>query len=251
LTVFCTDLAAAFAGIAVSNNDTLLALLETVGRNTGSSIESRSLALERMATARPEKAAPLIVDLVAALPEGASAVNMARAMLNEKQGSKLLTAALAGRELRTDVARDILRVLRESGRTDSDLENALRTAGKITSRKSLTVEERAAMLTKATTSASAAEGERIYRNEQLGCLKCHAIGGAGGLVDNLTDDEIASVVRFLSELGRTPEYTLSKSRLVRSWQVVMPMDGHGLNTGASARAMPTAPTPIQNTLRIV
>ena len=304
------DLAAAFAGIAVSNDETLLELLETVGRNTRSSIESRSLALERLATARPERAAPLIVDLVAVLPENTSAVNMARAMLNEKQGSELLTAALAGRELGTDVARDILRVLRESGRTDADLESTLRTAGKIVSRKSLNGEERAALLTKATTTASAVEGERIYRNEQLGCLKCHAIGGAGGLVgpdmislgasaqpdyllesllnpnakvkenynttviatvdgrvvagvliqksektltlrtaenkivevtvaeieeqsqgvslmpeglvDNLTDDEIASVVRFLSELGRTPEYTLSKSRLVRSWQVVMP-----------------------------
>ena len=306
------DLAAAFAGIAVSNDDTLLALLETMGRNTKSSIASRSLALERLATARPEKAAPLVVDLIATLPEGSSAVNVARALLNEKQGSKLLTAALAGRELRTDVARDVLRVLRESGRTDADLENALRTAGRIISRKSLTIEERAAMLTKATTTATAAEGERIYRNEQLGCLKCHAIGGAGGLVgpdmislgasaqpdyllesllnpnakvkenynttviatvdgrvvagvliqksdktltlrtaenkilevpvaeieeqsqgvslmpeglvDNLTDDEIASVIRFLSELGRTPEYTLSKSRLVRSWQVVMPTE---------------------------
>jgi hypothetical protein len=43
-----------------------------------------------------------------------------------------------------------------------------------------------------------------------------------GLVDNLSDDEIAALVRFLSELGRTPEYTLSKARLVRSWQVVLP-----------------------------
>ena len=306
------DLAAVFAGIAVSHDDTLLALLETVGRNTKSSIESRSLALERLATARPEKAAPLVVDLIAVLPEGKSAQNVARALLNEKQGSQLLTAALAGRELRSDVARDILRVLRESGRTDADLENALRTAGRITSRKALTMEERAAILTNAATTATAAEGERIYRNEQLGCLKCHAIGGAGGLVgpdmislgasaqpdyllesllnpnakvkenyhttviatvdgrvvagvliqksekmltlrtaenkivevpaadieeqsqgvslmpeglvDNLTDDEIASVVRFLSELGRTPAYTLPKGRLVRSWQVVMPTE---------------------------
>jgi hypothetical protein len=43
-----------------------------------------------------------------------------------------------------------------------------------------------------------------------------------GLVDNLTDDEIASLVRFLSELGRTPDYTLSRNRLIRSWQVVLP-----------------------------
>jgi putative heme-binding domain-containing protein len=239
----------------------------------------------------------------------------------------LLTAALAGKELRTEVARDILRVLRESGRTDSDLENALKTAGKITSRKSLTPEERAAILTKVASSAKASEGERIYRNEQLGCLKCHAIGGAGGmvgpdmislgasaqpdyllesllnpnakvkenyhttvvatvdgqvvagvqiqksektltlrtaenkivevpvdqieeqsqgvslmpegLVDSLTDDEIAAVVRFLSELGRTPDYTLSKQRLVRSWQVMMPTNEayHQLNRTSFSQAI--------------
>ena len=65
---------------------------------------------------------------------------MARAMLNEKQGSTLLTAALAGRELRTDVARDILRVLRESGRTDADLParhgGAVRRGGRVAFRDS-------------------------------------------------------------------------------------------------------------------
>ncbi len=306
------DLAAAFAGIAVSNDDALLGLLEQVGGSERAPIESRSMALERLASARPAKAAPLVAALVASLSEGASAVSVARAMLNEKEGPKLLTASINGKELRTEVARDILRVLRESGRTDADLENALRTAGKITSRKSLTAEERAAILTKATTTAKAADGEKIYRNEQLNCLKCHAIGGSGGkvgpdmislgasaqpdyllesllnpnakvkenyhttvlatvdgqvmagvqiqksdktitlrtaenkvievavadieeqtqgvslmpegLVDNLTDDEIASLVRFLSELGRTADYTLSKSRIARSWQAVIPTE---------------------------
>ena len=219
---------------------------------------------------------------------------------------------MTGTELRTEVAREIRRVLRESVRTDSDLEAALRTAGKITSRKALTDAERTAMLIKVSTTAKASDGERIYRTELLGCLKCHAIGGAGGLVgpdmislgasaqpdylldsllnpnakvkenynttvvatvdglviagvqiqkseksltlrtaenkvveiavdqieeqsqgvslmpeglvDALTDAEIASLVRFLSELGRTPDYTLSRSRLIRSWQVVMPTD---------------------------
>lgn len=320
------DLAAAFSGIAVSKDEALIGLLETVGRNADALVQARSLALERLASARPEKAAPLIVDLVATLPEGESAVRVSRALLSEKQGSKLLTAALANRELRTEVARDILRVLRESGRTDADLENALRTAGKITSRKSLNAEQRAAILEKARSVASAADGERIYRNEQLGCLKCHAIGGSGGLVgpdmislgasaqpdyllesllnpnakvkenyhttvvatvdgvvvagvqiqksektitlrtaenkvvdvpvdqieeqsqgvslmpeglvDNLTDDEIASVVRFLSELGRTPDYTLSKQRLIRSWQVLMPTQEsvHQLNRTSFSEA---------------
>ena len=294
------DLSAAFSGIAVSHDDALIGLLETVGKNTEASIPARSMALERLAIARPEKAAPLIVDLVAALPVGESAINVSRALLSEKQGSKLMASALANRELRTEVARDILRVLRESGRTDADLENALKTAGKITSRKSLSADERTAILEKAKSVAVAADGERIYRNEQLGCLKCHAIGGSGGLVgpdnyhptvvatvdgvvfagvqiqksektitlrtaenkvveipveqieeqsqgvslmpeglvDNLSDDEIAAVVRFLSELGRTPDYTLSKNRLIRSWQVLMPTQEsvHQLNRTSFSEA---------------
>jgi len=164
------------------NGEQLFGLLEATGKNSDLTFEVRSLALERVAAARPENAAPLIADLATTLPEGGSAVNVARALLSEKQGSKLLTAALENRELRTDVARDILRVLRESGRTDADLENALRTAGKINSRKSLTTEQRAAILAKATSTAKAVDGECIYRDEQLGCLKCHAISGAGGLV---------------------------------------------------------------------
>jgi len=304
------NLAAAFTGIATSNDDGLLNLLQSVGRNTDAASEIRSLALEKLATVRAAAAAPAAVDLISTLPEGGSAANVARAILSDKDGTKLLTQALLGKTLRSDVARDVLRVLRESGRTDSDLENALRTAGNITSRKALTDAERAALLTKISTTAKASDGERIYRTEQLGCLKCHAIGGAGGLVgpdmislgasaqadylldsllnpnakvkenynttvigtvegqviagvqiqksektitlrtaenktveiavdqieeqtqgvslmpeglvDSLTDDEIASLVRFLSELGRTPDYTLAKNRIVRSWQIVTP-----------------------------
>lgn len=304
------DLAATFSGIAMCNDDGLLNLLEAVANNSEQSIEVRGLALERLATVRVATAVPLAVTLLSALPEGMSAAAVARAILSDKEGAKLLTQAVTGKQLRTDVARDVLRILRESGRTDPDLETALRTAGQITSRKALTDAERNALLMKVSTTAKASVGESIYRTEQLGCLKCHAIGGAGGLVgpdmislgasaqpdylldsllnpnakvkenynttvvatvdgrviagvqiqkseklltlrtaenkiveiaidqideqsqgvslmpeglvDALTDDEIASLVRFLSELGRTPEYSLSRNRVIRSWQVVTP-----------------------------
>lgn len=303
------DLNAAFTGIALSQDPELIKLLESIGSSPESNFDARRMALERLAHARPQIAARLAVDLMASIPEGGSINGIARNLLSDKDGTQLLTAALAGKELNTDVARDVLRVLRESGRADAELEAALRKAGKIESRKSLSDADRAALLGRVA-SASAADGERIYREEKLGCLKCHAIGGAGGkvgpdmislgasaqpdyllesllnpnakvkenyhttvvatvdgevfagvqiqksdktltlrtaenkiveipidqieetsqgvslmpegLVDSLTDDEIASVVRFLSELGRTPEYTLSMSRLVRTWQVVLP-----------------------------
>ncbi|QDV69760.1 hypothetical protein Poly24_34770 [Rosistilla carotiformis] len=41
---------------------------------------------------------------------------------------------------------------------------------------------------------------------------------AAGLVDSLTRDELVDLVRFLSELGRTPAMTLSTDPIVRSWQ---------------------------------
>ncbi|MFN9977166.1 MAG: L-sorbosone dehydrogenase, partial [Phycisphaerae bacterium] len=38
------------------------------------------------------------------------------------------------------------------------------------------------MLASVAASGNASEGERIYRSEQLGCIKCHSIAGAGGQV---------------------------------------------------------------------
>ncbi|MBL8808809.1 MAG: HEAT repeat domain-containing protein [Planctomycetaceae bacterium] len=312
------DLAASFVGIAVGQEESLVAAMNAFAASEAP-VENRTLALERLSAIRPAQAAPILAVVLAQLPEGADVSSPVRTLLSERNGGKLLAKELAEKKLRTPVALDVLRVLRESGRADAELEAALKTAGNVTSRKELSPEQRAAILKKVSTTATAAAGERIYRNEQLGCLKCHAIGGAGGLVgpdmislgasaqpdyllesllnpnakvkenyhttviatvegqvvagvqiqksdksvtlrtaenkvveipvaqieeqaqgvslmpeglvDALTDDEIASLVRFLSELGRTPEYTLSKQRLVRSWLVMQatPEGIHQLN----------------------
>lgn len=39
-----------------------------------------------------------------------------------------------------------------------------------------------------------------------------------GLVDGLSMSQLADLVRFLSELGRTPEYSISSSPVVRAWK---------------------------------
>ena len=41
-----------------------------------------------------------------------------------------------------------------------------------------------------------------------------------GLTDTLTRSEFADLVRFLSELGKVGNYSVSKARLVRRWQVL-------------------------------
>ncbi|QDS89338.1 hypothetical protein EC9_35370 [Rosistilla ulvae] len=54
---------------------------------------------------------------------------------------------------------------------------------------------------------------------------------AAGLVDSLTRDDLVHLVRFLSELGRTPAYTLKTEPIVRAWQKLIhsPEANHLLN----------------------
>jgi len=304
------DVAAVMAGIVQGRDAALLNRLQQLAEDGQRSAESRAAVLERLAAVRPAVVAKLAAGLLSELQNPLVAATATRALLNEKAGPKLLADALAERELRNDVALEVLRVLRESGRTDAELDAALKKAGRIAARKTLTDEQKAGILKTAMTEAKATDGERIFRTESLGCLKCHAVGAAGGLVgpdmislgasaqpdyllesllnpnakvkenyhttvvatvegqviagvqiqrsdkaitlrtaenrvvvvpadqieevgqgvslmpeglvDALTDKEIAALVRFLSELGRTPEYTLSRRRFARTWQVLLP-----------------------------
>ena len=303
-----SEVSAALAGIVAGRDDGLLGEIQGMADAEGTAIERRIMILDALAAVRPAQAATRIAGLLCTVKEPGVAA-AAKTLISDRNGPQLLSAALQNRQMATAVALEVLRVLRESGRTDAGLEAALRAAGSIPARKSLSAEARAAILQKVSGSASAAAGEAIFRSPQLGCLKCHAIGAAGGmvgpdmislgasaqpdylleslldpnakvkenyhttvlattsgqviagvqiqksdkavtlrtaenqvvvvpageieesgqgvslmpegLVDALTDDDLASLVRFLSELGRTPEYTLSKRRLARTWQVLL------------------------------
>jgi putative heme-binding domain-containing protein len=43
-----------------------------------------------------------------------------------------------------------------------------------------------------------------------------------GLIDRLTTSEVVDLVRFLSELGKVGDFQVSRERLVRSWQTLIP-----------------------------
>ncbi len=304
------DRLAVFRGIAAGKETALLEVLVDVVADVESPMAVRTAALIDLAGSQPERAADLAGEILAAMQPSGAAADVTRAFLGQKNGGTLLVQALAERSLNTDVARELLRAVRESGFASPELENRIREAGKISSRRSLTAEQRADLLKLAATTASASDGELVFRNEQLGCLKCHAVAGAGGkvgpdmvslgasaqpdylleslldpnakvkenyhtvvvattdgkilsgiqiqqsetaitlrtadntevtiarrdieetvqgvslmpegLVDTVTDEELAALVRFLSELGRTEGYTVSRQRFARTWQVLMP-----------------------------
>ncbi len=46
-----------------------------------------------------------------------------------------------------------------------------------------------------------------------------------GLGDNLTRAQLADLVRFLSELGKSPAYSVDRERVVRRWQMAVSSPG--------------------------
>ncbi len=299
---------AALKAIMFSGDTDLFGILGEVAADDSNSVALRKEAATLLMATAPESATSVALNLLQALPPEARASDLTRSFLSVRNGQIRLQKNLAGIELPTATARQMLQIVRESGRTYPELEQAIITSGNVTSRAAMSPEATQQILALAANSSSAVHGEDVFRREKLGCLKCHAIGGAGGLVgpdilslgasaqpdyilqallkpnakvkenyhtvvvvtdegkvisgiqvresdqelvlrsaeneliripkdsidekangvslmpeglvDLLTDQDLAALVRFLSELGRTPEYTLSRTRKLRSWRVL-------------------------------
>ncbi len=234
-------------------------------------------------------------------------------VLKQKPAIDRLTVLLAEQTIPADVAVVALREVRSSGQQLLELTAALQQAGGVTSGpKQLSPDEMESMIDAVLAQGDPTAGESIYRREELNCIKCHAIGGAGGkvgpdlvslgataqldylinalldpnkqvkenfhtqivitdegktlsgilvresendlllrdaegreisvpldtieervqgvslmpagLTDKLTRPEMIDLVAFLKALGRLPDFTISQSPMVRSWQMLQPTD---------------------------
>lgn len=322
---------AALTGVFLYGNAASAQFLASRVRDAAETIPLRIHAAALLTQLAPGSGAEASAGLLAGLSAADRPGDLARSVLSVKNGDKLLAYALSKISLKEDVARELLSVTRESGRPSPELESALKKAANLKSRKTLTAEQRATLLSMAQTDVTAKEGEKIFRNAQLGCLKCHAVGGAGGrvgpdmislggsaqpdyllesllnpnakvkenynttvvvtvagklfsgvktkqskqelvlrttedklvsipvkdieetsdgvslmpegLVDSLTDREIAALVRFLSELGRTPEYTMSRRQLARTWEIMQPTQQAAFRLRRTSYAMAATDDP--------
>ncbi len=104
-------------------------------------------------------------------------------VLKQKPAIERLTATLAEQTIPADVAVVALRSVRSSGQQLPELTSALQQAGGVTSGpKQLSPAEMESMIDDVLANGDPASGESIYRRAELNCIKCHAIGGAGGKV---------------------------------------------------------------------
>lgn len=299
---------AALTAIRYAETPGLFRLLAATAEDNQLTADLRKEAAAHLLAVDVSAGAPLAAGLLAELNPDDRAADLTRSFLARRQGAQLLLTSLEGLTLPADTARHMLQIIRESGRPMPRLEQALIKLGGINSRSQMTAEESTEILRIAADDSSAADGEAVFRRSELGCLKCHAIGAAGGkvgpdllslgasaqpdyllqsllkpnekvkenyhtvvvltdtgkvisgvqvqqsdtelvlrsaenelvtipvssidekttgvslmpegLVNPLSDQDLASLVRFLSELGRTPEYSLPRQRFLRTWQTL-------------------------------
>jgi putative heme-binding domain-containing protein len=103
------------------------------------------------------------------------------ALLSSKVGADRLVAAIAKHSIPADSARLALRAVFGLGRSDPDLVAALtKAAGLNAEVKPLDKSAMDTMIADVGSKGNAERGERIFRRADLGCIKCHALSGAGG-----------------------------------------------------------------------
>ena len=173
----------AIRGLVAADDPEAAAIVAKLAEPNGDPI-GRTLALAVLASHDPaavaDRAAAWLGELDAARLNEAKAV--LNSFLDRKEGPAALAKALAAKKLDGDLAKLAVRDIRASGRQAQDLIDALAKAGSIgDTDRAWTPEEKATLLAELS-KGDPARGEAIFRREDLTCLKCHAVAGAGGQV---------------------------------------------------------------------
>jgi len=128
-------------------------------------------------------AAPMAAQVLALPIEEIDPAPLVQAFLTRKGGADALAVALAAAPLPQDNAKLGLRAIQAAGGQYESLARVLNeAAGLHAETKPLTPAELQQMMAEVTEKGDAARGEAVFRRASLGCLQCHAVGGAGGQV---------------------------------------------------------------------
>ena len=156
-------------------------LAEVTTADTSESI--RATALSELVPLDAANAAKLAITWFKSSTDAGAQTQVVTAFLQHKGGPDVLATALAGQSLPEDAAKIALRAVTGSGRQEAKLVEALGRAGGIVSQpKTLSPDEMSALVALIKQNGDPARGEAIFRRGELNCLKCHAVGGAGGKV---------------------------------------------------------------------
>jgi putative heme-binding domain-containing protein len=158
-------------------------------------------------------AAARAVDLLANDKEAADPAEIVNAFLERKNGPAILAEALSKAKLPPDIAKLAVRTARTSGQDSPILVAALTRAGGLSQvKRALEPKELQTMAAEVLKSGDPSRGEALFRRSDLACLKCHAIGGAGGQVGpDLTSIGTSAPVDYLIESVLLPNKAVKEN----------------------------------------
>jgi putative heme-binding domain-containing protein len=143
----------------------------------------RQQAVLTLASLNLEQAAKAAVPILMELPGETVAADFWRSLLSVKNAGPAIASALPKSNLPKPMAKAGLRAAREGGRNEPDLVWALtRGANLDEESQSLSASEIQELAAAAVKTGDPVRGEKVFRRKDLGCVTCHAIGGAGGKV---------------------------------------------------------------------
>jgi putative heme-binding domain-containing protein len=179
---------AAIDGLADFGGEAAARQLQSLAAaDEGGTVALRAIA--GLLTVRPRAAAASAAALLQRGSIAPEAVDeLVKAFISRPEAADQLAEALEGGggavvKMSADAAVLGLRAVRASGRRYPRLEGALAKAGGVSSEPlKLTAEQLAALAQQVAGTGDPVRGEAVYRRSDLACVKCHAIGDAGGLV---------------------------------------------------------------------
>jgi putative heme-binding domain-containing protein len=173
----------------------------------------RRLAVSALAALDLPGAARRAADLLSTTAAGDDPTEMVAAFLQRKGGPAALAAAVAGRKLPADVAKLAVRAARSTGQEDPALAAVLTQAGGLgTPKRELSPGELRQTVADVLAHGDPARGEAVFRRKDLSCLKCHAVGGAGGQVGpDLSSIGASAQVDYLIESILLPNKAIKEN----------------------------------------
>ena len=172
----------ALAGLAADQRPAALELL-TNAAQAHPDAGLRVQALAAWARRDTVAAALAAVDFLAKQATEDQTNQLISSILTLPKGAEALTAALESKTLPPATAAAALRTVSTASRKSEALVEALRAAGNVAPvMENLSPDQLKKMIGDIQSLGDAKRGELVYRQEDLQCIKCHAIGGSGGLI---------------------------------------------------------------------
>ena len=179
--------------------DKALQILSLISKSP--QMKTRIMSVEALALLDINQGAPLAIKLLNELKSEQEALVFWRSLLQIKNSELALVKELPENGFSQSSAKAGLRAIREGGRNMQTLILALpRSSGLKDEDITLSKSEIMALSKLVNKSGDPIKGEMVYRKLELGCVSCHAIGGAGGKVGpDLTSIGASAPLDYLVE----------------------------------------------------